>query len=345
VYSVWDLGSNLAQLYLNDVSTKFINGYVPSYSSEDSQDDRIFHCLKGDMNKQDILEQVKMGDPKTLNHIACKALIYSDDGSMLQGTQMLGVLKADVDHLGLLLACGLKDERFTVSRLATLSRQLNSYFAVYLPYLLQTDERFQDVYTVFAGGDDLFLIGPWNKIMELAPHIGNSFRHYVCNNPEVHLSAGISVHKPHTPIHSMAFAAEMAIEASKSGGRNRLTAFSETVDWETVQEMSNIREKLESWLDKGWFSRVFFYRLNEFIRMVTYEKQLSGATEIRLSDMACTKWRAMLVYSAERNIAKNLKGEERKKIVHNVTQTITGWLETHGSKLKIPVWNILYDRR
>jgi len=38
--------------------------------------------------------------------------------------------KADVDHLGLLLACGLKDERFTVSRLATLSRQLNSYFVV-----------------------------------------------------------------------------------------------------------------------------------------------------------------------------------------------------------------------
>jgi len=51
------------------------------------------------------------------------------------------------------------------------------------------------------------------------------------------------------------------------------------------------------------------------------------------------------VYSAERNIAKNLKGEERKNIVHNVTQTITSWLETHGSKLKIPVWNILYDRR
>ncbi len=32
------------------------------------------------MDKQNVLEQIKMGDPKTLNHIACKALIYSDDG-------------------------------------------------------------------------------------------------------------------------------------------------------------------------------------------------------------------------------------------------------------------------
>ena len=85
--------------------------------------------------------------------------------------------------------------------------------------------------------------------------------------------------------------------------------------------------------------------MNEFIRMAAYEKQLSGKPEISLSDMNCTKWRALLVYSAERNIAKKVKGDEHKKIVQEITQTLTGWLDTYGNKLKIPVWSILYDRR
>ena len=342
VYSVWDLGSDPEQLFLKNVPVKFISGYVPCYSSEDSKDDRI---LRNHKDKGDVPDQINIGDPLTLNDIACKALNFSAGGSKLEGTQMLGVLKADVDHLGLLLSCGLKEERFTVSRLATISRQLNYFFAVYLPHRLQSDDKFKDVYTVFAGGDDLFLIGPWNTIIKLAPIIDDSFTSYVCNNPEVHLSAGVSLHKPHTPIDSMAIAAEGAIDKAKSGGRNRFTIYSEVAEWSVVREMTAIREKMESWLDRGWVSRVFFYRLNEFIRMAAYEKQLSGEAEIRLSDMACTKWRALLVYSAERNIAKKVKGDEHKKIVQEITQTLTGWLDTYGNKLKIPVWSILYDRR
>lgn len=37
---------------------------------------------------------------------------------------------------------------------------MNFFFVVYLPHLLKTHPDFRDVYTVFAGGDDLFLIGP-----------------------------------------------------------------------------------------------------------------------------------------------------------------------------------------
>ena len=100
---------------------------------------------------------------------------------------------------------------------------------------------------MFAGGDDLFLIGPWNTIIKLAPVIDESFTSYVCNNPEVHLSAGVSLHKPHTPIDSMAAAAEDAIDKAKAGGRNRLTVYSEVAEWDTVREMAAIREKMESW--------------------------------------------------------------------------------------------------
>jgi len=69
---------------------------------------------------------MKEGDPKTLNHLASLALNPAKDGEGFEGVAALGVLKADVDHLGLLMSCGLKNERFTVSRLATQSRQLTA---------------------------------------------------------------------------------------------------------------------------------------------------------------------------------------------------------------------------
>jgi CRISPR-associated protein Csm1 len=143
-----------------EVTAKFINGYVPDYRSEDLQDERLLAGEKSQKKKADLIDLLAEGVPKTFGHIANKALNPIAYGEGFCGIEALGALKADVDDLGLLMACGLEEERFTLARLATLSRQMNWFFAVYLPHLLRTDARFQDVYTVFAGGDDLFLIGP-----------------------------------------------------------------------------------------------------------------------------------------------------------------------------------------
>ncbi len=345
IYKYWDLGGDFEKSIHSDVTVKPISGYVPRYGAQDEMDERIFTRLKSDEDKQTLSRQIKSGDPKTLNDIAGMALNPEKSGNGFKGVEALGVLKADVDNLGLLLGCGLKQERFTLSRLATISRQLNNYFTVYLPDFLKTEKDFQDVYTVFAGGDDLFLIGPWNRIIDLAREIQKSFSAYVCHNPQIHLSAGISLHKPHSPIDTMAVAADSALEVSKSKGRNRLTLFSETAEWEAVAELVSVRHTFEDWLDKGWISNVLFYRFNEFIRMAAREKQVLERTEISLNELACTKWRSMLVYATERNVANNIKGDERKKVVGTVTQTITGWLDEYEGKLKIPVWSIMYNRR
>jgi CRISPR-associated protein Csm1 len=307
-----------------EVTEKYINGYVPLYSQAD--------VGYGD-------EDAQPGMPKTLNDIAASA---AGNG---RGTQALGILKADVDHLGLIMACGLADNLYTISRIATLSRQFNHYFAVFLPALLENDDRFHDVYTVFAGGDDLFLIGPWNRIITLVSVLHQTFQQYVCQNKEIHFSAGITVHKAHTPVDVLAAAAEEALDTSKKQGRDRITLFNQTVIWQKFLELKQVEEEMLQWLDQEWISSVFFYKLNRFIDMAEKENQLKKNSTIHMQDMACTRWRSLLGYSVERNAGLKLSREERMDKVLYIRNKIIQWLDLYRGSLKIPLWTIQYNRR
>ncbi|MFY9399247.1 MAG: type III-A CRISPR-associated protein Cas10/Csm1, partial [Desulfomonilia bacterium] len=270
-----------------------------------------------------------------------------------RGIEALGVLKADVDDLGYLMSCGIEERRFTISRLATLSRQLNLFFTLHLPYLLQTDEKngFNEIYTVFAGGDDLFLIGPWNSVIRLAGVLRERFAEYVCSNPVIHFSAGISLHKPHIPIRRLAESAEASLEKSKANrdvktGREKdsVTVFSETMFWDEFARIIELGEKIEDWIEKGWVNNAMLYRLNEFIRMSGKEKHIRERGEATLNDMDCLKWRALFGYSAERNVGKDLSAEQREDAIREFSRS-AGWLEEYGSRFKVALWHVLYNHR
>ncbi len=329
---LWDIsppGDHLA----SPLTRKFINGYVPVCREEDLQDDRL----------QDLEEDLEPGDPKTLGQLAALALSHTATPGKFQGLEALGVLKADVDNLGLLLTCGLPEHKFTLSRLATVSRQLHFFFSLYLPRLAQTE--FQDTYTVFAGGDDLFLIGPWNRITALARVIQERFAAYVAHNPQVHLSAALTLKRAHTPVNQLAAAAEEALKEAKNAGRNRLAQFGETVPWDKVRELDQVRNTLQQWMEKEWLTVAMLYRLNEFIRLAAEEKRLTQGGPAHLDDLACLKWRAHLAYFTGRNVARNLKGEDRDAAVKQVHETLAAWLSSHGGALRIPLWELLYERR
>jgi len=340
---LWNIGVAKDGSVNSDASTRLINGYVPIYAEADRHDDRL---LSDNRTKEDLatVEQgIIDGRPKTFGDIARLALnIEQPHGVSRKGTEALGILKADIDDLGLLMGCGLKDERYTISRMATLSRQLDSFFSLYLPYLLENDERFSGVYTVFAGGDDLFLIGPWSRMTELAVFLRERFNEYVCKNGQVHFSAGITMHKPHVPVDKLASQTEKALEQSKDAGKNRVTVFGETVTWETFEELSECQVSMEHWLG-SYLSRAMFYRLNELVGMARKEQHLDGQ-EVYFEDMHCLQWRSRLHYSLVRNLDRSLKGTEREKALHEV-QNISRWMHEHGGALKIPLWQVLYSSR
>ena len=327
------------------ITTRFINGYVPKYREEDNHDERLLAGKKREETMLELIEALQPGKeaPKTFLHIAKKALNFTDKPDKFEGVEALGVLKADVDNLGLIFGYGLK--RNSLSRLATLSRQMNYFFSIYLPYLLKTKSDFRDIYTVFAGGDDLFLMGPWNRIIDLASFLRESFRRYVCYNNSITISVGISINKPGEPVSIIAERAEDALKSSKRNNRDSITIFGETVKWKDFDEISKVKEQLEDWFEGHIVNRAMLYRLNRFVHMAKEQRALFEAKEgIEPEDWECLKWKALLRYSLARNVGKELKGEEKGSVLKEV-EKVAYWLHEYGGAMKIPLWYILYNKR
>lgn len=142
------------------------------------------------------------------------------------GAPLLGVLKADVDRLSMIFLLGLTNA--SLSRLATLSRMVDLFFGGWVHERLFKD--FKNCYTVYSGGDDLLIVGPWTEIVNLAQVLAEDWREYTGRNPNVTLSAGIAVTKPKFPIAKSSKLADEMLKKAKTK-RNALHLFGVTVEW------------------------------------------------------------------------------------------------------------------
>lgn len=145
-----------------------------------------------------------------------------------QGIQRVAVLRADVDNLGAAFIGGfVSDDRenrnryASLARYADLSRELSFFFKVGVnkiargditgqggyapePFSIwhKPDRASRAVHVIYSGGDDVFIVGAWTDILELAVDIRRAFRVYT--QGKLTFSAGIAFFSPSYPIHSMA---------------------------------------------------------------------------------------------------------------------------------------------
>jgi CRISPR-associated protein Csm1 len=147
-----------------------------------------------------------------------------DDGCI--GTHKVGALRMDVDNLGKIFAEGLPKEKYSLSRIATMSRLLTQFFKVYIPVIVRNPklrlakelfEGSQDAHrrliVVYSGGDDLYVVGAWNEVIEFAVDVVKCFREFTGDNPSVTISGGMVMAGETTPMYMLA---EMAGAAEKS---------------------------------------------------------------------------------------------------------------------------------
>lgn len=188
------------------------------------------------------LPKAENGEPMTFGDIAERS----------GGSKRLAVLKADVDNLGYLFADGMqeKDRHYgTISRVSTLSRLLEMFFSGYIGHLLKTE--FPSVYSVFSGGDDLFLIGPWDVMPGMALRIQREFSAFSGGNPCVTLSAALHIAKPKTNIALLAEQSEQDLKRVKNScpqalypdkrGRNGVSFLGDILSWEDfAAQLDNI---------------------------------------------------------------------------------------------------------
>jgi CRISPR-associated protein Csm1 len=146
------------------------------------------------------------------------------------GVGRLAVLRMDVDNLGEIFRSGLPENMRSFDRYASLSRSFTTFFKMIVPLIcaggyenglrLFGEERERAATVVYSGGDDLFVVGAWSDVLELAVDVRRAFEEFVCENPSVTLSGGVSIHKPGEPLYLMAEAAGTAEEAAKKNERN-----------------------------------------------------------------------------------------------------------------------------
>ncbi len=158
------------------------------------------------------------------------------------GFNKLGILKMDVDSLGAIIQKGLGKNN-TISRVSTLSTSLSLFFRGHVSRLIQS--VFSDsVYLIFSGGDDLFAIGSWDKIIEFAYCLYKDFRKFTAFNPDITLSAGIIIKAPKYPIMRAAFLVEDELEKAKSfeifnpnfNTKNKVSLFGSVLNWDWTHE-------------------------------------------------------------------------------------------------------------
>lgn len=228
-------------------------------------------------------------------------LSFEDISRLSKGASLLGILKADVDRLGLIFGEGI--EPMSISRISTLSNTFELFFSGWLNNICVVvssnwkrdvektnnskknwvDEVF---YIVYSGGDDLLIVGPWDQVIEIAQELYRDFRDYTCWNRNITLSAAIIPVKPHFPIQRFVHLVSEELEKSKNDGdkpetaglkeKNRITLFDETVEWRegtaperSFEELLAFSKKLaaqvenkESSLPKGFV--YFLHRLEQF---------------------------------------------------------------------------------
>lgn len=165
-----------------------------------------------------------------------------------RGIERLGVLRMDVDDLGLTFERGL-GKRASLSRMATLSLAVSLFFEGLVESLAQsqnTPDRPDRVYSIYSGGDDLFFVGAWDAVMALALDIVEAFGEYTGGHADMHLSGGCVLVHDSYPLYRAAEEAREAEEQAKARpGKNALTFLGRTAAWETVRHMAAWSKRLE----------------------------------------------------------------------------------------------------
>ncbi len=251
------------------------------------------------------------------------------------GDKKLGLLRMDIDNLGIIFSQGLKVN--SLSRLSSLSFRLKLFFKYWINEICKGNIILEDIadlnyfnkvgeirsenkeilriftqsinnnlYLIYSSGDDLFIIGHWNDILVLSLLIREIFTKYTLNNPNLTISGGIVLTAPRFPLYHGAELAGRAEQIAKSNlGKNSICAFNEAYSWEYFKELSELKEKLYEYYANYKLSKSFIHKLLQF-NEIYREEYRNALFELKSTDRAVivNKNKINLYYNVDDNPEK-----------------------------------------
>lgn len=207
---------------------------------------------------------------------------FTDFAKQAEGVKRIAVLRADVDNLGTTFVYGFqrenRDDRYvTLSRTATLSRQLSLFFKCYINQILKNGEpdifgreTGRNVTIVYSGGDDVFLVGAWNDVIAAFMDLREALERFTQGT--LHISGGIGIYHEKYPLNVMAKEVEELETAAKEvDGKNAITVFDDTQTYCWNEFLQNVTDEKIRVLD-NYFKQTdehgmaFLYHLMELLR-------------------------------------------------------------------------------
>ena len=241
------------------------------------------------------------------------------------GETAIAVIKADVDNMGNFIKHSDVTQSFI--NFDTFSKGINNFFSLYVPRKMK--EKFENSYTVFAGGDDLLIVGSYDQMIELAVFVRQEFMKFI-KTKDLSISFGIVLAKPSTPISYLAQTSEKWLEVSKeTTGKDAISIFGETAKWDSYL---SVRSKiLDEFTKFNIDNTAFLYRLLELCEM----------SKNVCEDVKNTMWKSKLSYSFTRNMQNKQDGADMNGLLLMLNNVI----ENNPKESKMAICEYIYKRR
>jgi len=327
--------------------------YYATFSNEtDSLEGDIFditHNTYFDYPKWSLKSYIAMdelGDIKTFGE-------YIEEYGKTVSSGLMA-LKADIDKLGDTFRAFYKEDFRKFNRL---SREVEHFFSAYITYLI--DKKYTNIYTVFAGGDDLFLIGEYREIVDLAKEIRDEF--YRFSLKKTTISMGLVMFKPSTPI---TFVSKMADEAEKRAkavlrdedkqkskeeiskyglDRDGIDIFGISMKFDDFIDIENEFKKITNFFeDNGLETTAFYYRLLNFCDMKANLEHRDKNEDIKLEN---AMWKSKLNYSFRRNVYYRIKDDRLREKSLSIQKSIHYLIDEFDEKFKPSIFLKIYQNR
>jgi CRISPR-associated protein Csm1 len=187
------------------------------------------------------------------------------------------------------------------------------------------------IYTIYAGGDDVLIVGPYDDIVVFAKDLYQNLKRWTCGNDDISISAGVFIAGHKFPIGEAAQRADRELEKSKDSERNkklscglipadqgkcRMTVFNETMQWDTFEPIKGFNELLdfarylEQLVEDGTLSKSFVFSLL-YLWHYTFgdEKELTDKMKLERK-----RYVPYFKYNLARSMKGNMTDEEFKRL-------------------------------
>lgn len=251
------------------------------------------------------------------------------------GTQLkrLGVLRMDVDNLGNIFQKGIPAERATLSRYATLSRSFDYFFSGYLNKIQQESAFCDHSIIIYSGGDDVFIVGNWNTMIQMADRIRTDFSEFTCYNPAFSISGGISIIDTKYPIMK---GSAMSDEEEKLAKNHKIIGNNEVLEKNSISFLGTpLHWTKEYPLVKELMNEIKVYLEQDFLPKSFVSKVLAHTANAQIVNhkigLMKTYW--MLTYDLSR-MSKSLNGHAKQLVLNCINEVCGNCKSLNGNPIE-----------